>query len=88
MYLAGTDLITNMPEKERPKAEGLNSLIVMTSFALSTPLAAFIIVSYGWTMVSLFSFFLLFIAGTVMLVNKRFVLNAYLPEVSIEKGML
>jgi MFS family permease len=83
MYLSGTDMITNMPATERPRAEGLSSLAIMTSFALSAPLAAVILVNFGWQMVSLFSISLLFIAGTITLVNRRFVLKAYLPEVEV-----
>lgn len=59
MYLAGTDMITNMSDKERPRAEGLSSLVIMASFALSAPLAA------------------------VILVNRQFVLKAYLPAVTV-----
>jgi len=67
MYLGGTNLLTHIAESEKPKAEGLNNLVIMGCFAISAPIVAVILNYFGWSAVSFFSFLLLMIATALNL---------------------
>ena len=65
MYLGGTNLLTRIPVQYKSQAEGLSNLVIMSCFALSAPLAAYILIQFGWSMVSYFSLMLLLVAATM-----------------------
>ena len=67
MYLGGTNLLTYIAEVEKPKAEGLNNLVIMACFAISAPIVAVILNYSGWPAVSYFSFGLLLVATVLNL---------------------
>lgn len=73
MYLVAADLITRIDPVLRSRAEGANNFAIMTSFGLSTPLAAFILINYGWYRVAHFSLILLAIAAIVTILCAPFI---------------
>ncbi len=58
MYLAGASLVANMNNSDRKHAEGLNNLFITATNALAAPIAAFIVIKFGWDMLGYASFFL------------------------------
>ena len=71
MFLGGTNLLTHLPDAEKPKAEGLNNLVIMGCFAISAPIVAVILNYFGWPSVSYFSLLLLLFAVVLNLVFLR-----------------
>ena len=67
MYLGGTNLLTHIAEVEKPKAEGMNNLVIMGCFAIAAPIVAIILNYLGWAAVSYFSFGLLLVAVVLLL---------------------
>ena len=67
MYLGGTQMLTRLPESFRAQAEGLNNLAVMSSFALSAPLAALILITLGWQAINYFALTLMLLALVLQL---------------------
>jgi len=55
MFVAGTTLVATIREERRAAAEGASNFLMSSSFALATPIAAFLAVSLGWVAVCLFA---------------------------------
>ena len=62
MYIAGTSLIANIEENTRKSAEGFNNFLITASYAVAAPLAAVIVLSYGWNVLSIVALVLAIIA--------------------------
>jgi MFS family permease len=58
MYLSGASLIANMKSNVRKHAEGFNNLFTTATNALAAPIAAFIVIQFGWEALSYVAFFL------------------------------
>ena len=71
MYIAGTSMIANMGRFDRKNAEGYNNFFVTATYAIAAPLAAFIVVKYGWDVLSYFSLALVAIAASFVFRYRR-----------------
>lgn len=55
MFVAGTTLIATIRTDHRSAAEGASNFLMSSSFAIATPIAAYITVTFGWVAVCLFA---------------------------------
>ena len=70
MYLGGTQLLARVSATNKRQTEGLNNFAIMSSFAISAPLAAFILNYFGWEAVNYFALGLLLLALTLIVKHK------------------
>jgi MFS family permease len=63
MYIAGTSVIANLDGEIRKPAEGYNNLLITAAYAIAAPLAAFIVLSYGWDTLSLVALLMALVAA-------------------------
>ena len=71
MYIAGTSVIANIHETHRKSAEGYNNLCITATNALAAPLAAVIMATHGWNILSLVALSLAIIAIGFVMAFKR-----------------
>jgi len=55
MYIAASNVIANLPKRIRSIGEGTSNIVISSSFAISTPIAAIIYQYLGWQYVIYFS---------------------------------
>ena len=76
MYVSGTHLLSRVPAMIRTQAEGLNNLAIMSSFAVSTPLTAFILAWFGYTTLAYFALALLIVALIMQISYRSYLMNS------------
>lgn len=55
MYITASNVIANLPKRIKSVGEGTSNIVISSSFAISTPIAAVIYQYLGWQYVIYFS---------------------------------
>ncbi|OED49651.1 hypothetical protein AB838_06240 [Rhodobacteraceae bacterium (ex Bugula neritina AB1)] len=71
MFIAGTSLLATMEAGLRRTAEGASNFLVSSSFAVATPIASVLAVTYGWEAVCSFAAVMLGIAFLAILALQK-----------------